>query len=407
MTVNQGFYFPDETYYERAAARLNTALEKGWITNEDKKIISRYLLEKDSVGIGPKRHLKLATTLVLLREYHPPYLECTTEDVLTAFSALKFAKIKRRRGEVVENKNLPRMKQNTISDKQKILKSFFLWVSENGINPNLDHLRLSKIKPARVDYNTVRDSDLLTEEELQAFFKACTTTRDKAMYHVMFEGALRVGEIGNLQFKDLELNDRYCKIITAEKTGIQRIIPLHSSQVYLSRWLNEYPKQNPSPEDFVFLNRRNSPISRTVIASQMTRIGERAGIKKKIHPHLFRHTRITMLSRSGLDEAKIKLLAWGNLSTEQMKTYNHLTPSDLEEALAEIDGIETPKKKKKSLLNPIQCPKCGTINPAGHKYCECCMKPLTKEGEEDLELLGRLLLEKLKVNPAALGEILK
>ena len=47
---DQGFYFSDETYYERAAARLDTALEKGWITKEDKNIISRYLLEKDSIG---------------------------------------------------------------------------------------------------------------------------------------------------------------------------------------------------------------------------------------------------------------------------------------------------------------------------------------------------------------------
>ena len=42
-----------------------------------------------------------------------------------------------------------------------------------------------------------------------------------------------------------------------------------------------------------------------------------------------------MLSRSGLDEAKIKMIAWGNQSTNMMRTYNHLTVSDLEEALAE------------------------------------------------------------------------
>lgn len=407
MTANQSFYFSDEQHYERAANRINQALKEGRITQDDKKIITRYLREKDSLGIGPKRHLKLATNLVLLREYLPPYLECTTDDILEAFNALRFAKRRPRGYEKVSEKDLPRMKQNTISDKQRILKYLSVWMAENQINPQLDLLRLTKMKPMRIDYQTVKEGDLLTEEELQAFFNACLTTRDRAMFHLMFEGALRAGDVGNLQFKDLELNERYCRITTNQKTEIPRTIPIYSSRVYLAQWLNEYPKHNPSPDDFVFLNAWNKPISHGVITSQMKRIGERAGIQKSLHPHLLRHTRITMLSRSGLDEAKLKLLAWGNQSTDMMKTYNHLTSADLEEALAELNGIETPKKKQRNLLKPVQCPKCGTINPAGHSYCETCNKPLTKKAEDDLAALGKDLLERLTKNPGALIEMFK
>lgn len=407
MTTNQVFYCSDAAYYDRAANRIARALEEGQITQDDKKIISRYLLEKDAAGISPARHLKLATNLVLLREYHPPYLECTTEDVLEAFNNLRFAKRKAMGWEKNREEDLPRMKQNTISDKQRILKYMFVWIAENGINPQLDLVKLSRMRPVSVDYQTVKEQDLLTEEELQAFFNACLTPRDRAMFNIMFEGALRVGDIGNLQFKNLELNERYCRITTNQKTGIQRIIPLTSSRVYLSQWLNTYPKQQPSPDDFVFLNAWNRPISHGAITSQMNKIGKRAGIQRKLHPHLFRHTRITMLSRSGLDEAKIKMLAWGNQSTDMMKTYNHLTTTDLEEALAELNGIETPKKKQRSLLKPIQCPKCGTINPPGFSYCEKCNKPLTKKAEGDLEALGKELLERLTKNPGALIEMFK
>lgn len=407
MTTNQVFYCSDSEYYARAETCISKALNERRITQDDKKIISKYLLEKNAAGISPARHLKLASNLVLLREYHPPYLECTTEDVLEAFNNLRFAKRKPTRNEKVDESSLPRMKQNTVSDKQRILKYMFVWVAENRINPNLDLVKLSKMKPTSVDYNTVKEADLLTEEELLGFFRACLTPRDRAMFHVMYEGALRVGDIGNLQFKDLEINEKYCRIQTTQKTGIQRIIPLHSSRVYLTQWLNIYPKANPSPEDFVFLNAWNRPISHGAITSQMNKIGQRAGIQKKLHPHLFRHTRITMLSRSGLDEAKIKMLAWGNQSTDMMKTYNHLTVSDLDEALAELNGIETPKKKQKSLLKPIQCPKCGTINPAGHSYCETCNKPLTEKAEQDLEALGKELLERLTKNPGALIEMFK
>lgn len=407
MTANQVFYCSDKTYLERADNYIDRALNEGRITQDDKRLIHEYLLEKDTSGVSPTRHWKLANHLVLLREYHPPYLDCTTEDVLAAFNALKYAKRKPRGSEKFTEDDAPPLKQNTIGDKQRVLKYMFLWIAENGKNPNLDQKKLRKMRPFKVDYNTVNENELLTEEELQAFFNACQTPRDKAMFNLMFEGALRAGDIGNLQFKDLELNEKYCRIRTSQKTGIQRIIPIQSSRIYLSHWINNYPKQNPTPNDFVFLKADGRPITHTTINEQMKEISIRAGITKRVHPHIFRHTRITMLSRSGLDEAKIKLLAWGNQGTSMMNTYNHLTVSDLEEALAEHNGIETPKKKQKSLLKPVQCPKCGTINPAGHKYCECCMKPLTKEGEEDLEALGRMLLEKLKVNPAALGEILK
>lgn len=407
MTANQVFYCSDRTYLDRADNYIEQALEEGRITQDDKKLIQEYLLEKDTSGITPTRHWKLANHLVLLREYHPSYLECTTEDVLAAFNALKYAKRKPRRSENFTEAEAPPLKQNTIGDKQRVLKYMFLWIAENGVNPNLDLKKLRKMRPLRVDYNTVNDNELLTEEELQAFFNACQSLRDKAMFSLMFEGALRAGDIGNLQFKNLELNERYCRIKTSEKTGIQRTIPIQSSRIYLTHWLNSYPKQNPSPNDFVFLKMDGRPITHATITKQMKEISTRAGISKRVHPHIFRHTRITMLSRSGLDEAKIKLLAWGNQGTSMMRTYNHQTISDLEEALAEHNGIETPKKKQKSLLNPIQCPKCGTVNPAGHKYCECCMKPLSKDGEEELEVLGKVLLEKLKVNPAALGELLK
>lgn len=407
MTTNQVFYCPDRTYYERSESYIDRALREGRITQDDKKLINSYLLEKDSLGISPTRHWKLVNHLILLREYHPPYLECTTEDVLAAFNSLKYAKRKPRRSETFSEAEAPLLKQNTIGDKQRVLKYMFLWIAENGKNPNLDPGKLRKMRPLKVDYNTVHEGELLTEEELQAFFSACLSARDRAMFNVMFEGALRAGDVGNLQFKDLELNERYCRIKTSQKTGIQRIIPIQSSRVYLSQWLNNYPKQNPSPEDFVFLNNQGNPITHAAITKQISKISTRAGITKKIHPHIFRHTRITMLSRSGLDEAKIKLIAWGNQSTNMMRTYNHLTVSDLEEALAELNGIETPKKRTESFLKPIQCPKCGTINPAGYSYCETCNKPLTQKAEADLEALGKDLLERLTKNPSALIDIFK
>jgi hypothetical protein len=120
---------------------------------------------------------------------------------------------------------------------------------------------------------------------------------------------------------------------------------------------------------------------------------EDAGITREITPHIFRHTRITDLLRLGVPEQTIKMLAWGTVTTDMLRIYAHLTPTDAEADLNKWMGV-TPKKTKPvfaDIATPIQCTSCGLINPKSNRFCGECGIALTKEDKEKHEQLLNLL----------------
>ena len=106
---------------------------------------------------------------------------------------------------------------------------------------------------------------------------------------------------------------------------------------YLAAWRNDYPSPVTS-DSFTFLNNKHTPIGYAGIAKQLRIIAGRAGIKKHITPHIFRHTRATIMIRQGYGEAIIKKLLWGNLNSDMFSTYLHLVDGDVERVIAEKAG---------------------------------------------------------------------
>jgi site-specific recombinase XerD len=398
-------------YYQRSAECLRNAVDMGRITIRDKQLIEEFITEQDAKGISPSRHHKLVKLIVGNREFHPAFVDCTNADVLRAVSKIRYVKRKPRRNEKRAAEDMPLTTQNTISDRTRLLKRFFIWIIENGYNSYLDAKKIMGIKPPAFKRDCIQAADILTEDEVLSFLNACYTSRDKALFNVLFEGALRVGDIGNLRFQDLLITDNVCRLKTSGKTGVLRTIPLFSSRAYLSQWINVYPGE-VTPDKFVFVKNNGQPLTHAGIATLTRKIAVRAGITKKVYPHLFRHTRISYWTREGLDEAKIKLLAWGSQNTQMMGVYSHLTVDDLEKSLAEMQGIEMPTsghadtQSHKRPLKPIQCSHCGSINPPGSMYCGVCYYPLTRDSEEEIIRLAGIIKDKLLSNPEAFAAML-
>jgi site-specific recombinase XerD len=83
------------------------------------------------------------------------------------------------------------------------------------------------------------------------------------------------------------------------KTGMRRVRIIFSSP-YLATWLENHPFRD-NPEAFVWIGigtvDRNVHLQYGAIRMHLKRIAEKAGIKKRIHPHLFRHSRSTHLAK--------------------------------------------------------------------------------------------------------------
>ena len=252
---------------------------------------------------------------------------------------------------------------------------------------------------------------IFTKEEIFAMLKACQSSRDRAIVAVLYDGALRCGELGTLRWNQVEFTDVDATVTVRFKTEKTRLIPLFMAREYLSAWKNDYPGE-PAGDNFVFLtsgggrNRTGrNQLQYAGVAKQIKQIAVRAGITKHVTPHLFRHSKITHLIQDGCQESMIKLLGWGHTSTDMMdKCYGHVGPSDVKKERARLAGVQIDAKPRSKILEPRQCPRCGTIAGPTQQWCPVCSIGLTPEANqkvkvatEQAELLPeyKMLLEKV------------
>ena len=110
---------------------------------------------------------------------------------------------------------------------------------------------------------------------------------------------------------------------------------------------------------------------------------KRAGITKRIYPHLFRHTRASILA-SRVAEAPLESQMGWVPGTKQMATYVHLSGKQTDAAILKAYGVEVQDKGISEPM-PTKCPRCGEPNPSESTYCRKCWLPLTIEATMELK----------------------
>jgi hypothetical protein len=126
------------------------------------------------------------------------------------------------------------------------------------------------------------------------------------------------------------------------------------------------------------VNERGKPLIHATINKRLKCIAKDAGIIKHITPHVFRHSRITHLIKEKVPESVIKLMMWGNISTDMFQTYAHLTGQDIDSAMLEAYGISVTDNDNTTMrLELVQSPHCRKINPPISNYCFSCVQRLT------------------------------
>jgi len=177
------------------------------------------------------------------------------------------------------------------------------------------------------------------------------------------------------------------------KTGIPRYIQLVMPKKFFAEWRADYPVQI-TPDSLVFLNERGGPLTYAGGSSEIRRIARRANLPKRITPHILRHSRITYLLREDMKESTLKLMIWGSMSSEMLKTYVHLTGLDIDTKISRLYGMDAGQGTVRyEKLEPIVCPSCNLVNPPGEDYCRNCMEPLTPEAIAEEESVQRFVLK--------------
>ena len=116
----------------------------------------------------------------------------------------------------------------------------------------------------------------------------------------------------------------------------------------------------------------------------LKRLAQKAGVKKRINPHSFRHARASYLANHMTERQMEQYLGW-TPGSKMPKIYVHLSGRDTDAALLRIHGLEAPETKKGPILSPTLCPRCQQRNDPTVRFCAKCGLPLTIQAALEIE----------------------
>jgi integrase/recombinase XerD len=158
--------------------------------------------------------------------------------------------------------------------------------------------------------------------------------RNKAILETMYSCGLRVSEVVGLKISQLYLDLGFIRVLG--KGDKERLVPIGSSAV---KYINIYKKNirvhtgiKKGNEDILFLNQRGSRLSRVMIFYIVRDLAIKAGIKKTVSPHTFRHSFATHLVEGGADLRAVQEML-GHESITTTEIYTHLDREFLRKTL--------------------------------------------------------------------------
>lgn len=172
--------------------------------------------------------------------------------------------------------------------------------------------------------------DVLSFEEVELILVTIDLSqpnghRDRAILETLYACGLRVSEASGLLLSNVFFEDGFVKIVG--KGNKERLVPigehaLHQIQFYKKGFRNKLPVIK-GHEDYLFLNRFGKQLSRISIFKLVKETALKAGIKKSISPHTFRHSFATHLIEGGANLRSVQEML-GHESITTTEIYTHL-----------------------------------------------------------------------------------
>ncbi|MCY1531726.1 Tyrosine recombinase XerD [compost metagenome] len=149
--------------------------------------------------------------------------------------------------------------------------------------------------------------------------------RNKAILELLYGCGLRVTELIELRLSNIFWDTEFIKVLG--KGNKERLVPIGSVALkYLAIYIKEirlYLRIKKGQEDYIFLNKFGSRLSRISVFTLIKSLAIKAGIQKSISPHTFRHSFATHLIEGGADLRAVQEML-GHASITTTEIYTHL-----------------------------------------------------------------------------------
>jgi integrase/recombinase XerD len=229
-----------------------------------------------------------------------------------------------------------------------LLNEFLIWSSEMGMSPRSQSRLVSGIKSffkfllleeiISIDPATLLESPksgrklpvVLSVNEIDRIIEAIDLSkaeghRNKAIIETLYSCGLRVSELINLRITGLSFDESFIKITGKGKK--ERLVPISEKAI---REIENYFIQSrnhlhpsKSAENIVFLNRNGKKLTRVMIFTIVKTLALKAGLRKQISPHTFRHSFATHLVEGGADLRAVQEML-GHESILTTEIYTHI-----------------------------------------------------------------------------------
>jgi len=251
-------------------------------------------------------------------------------------------------------------KEKNISPEEvslKDLQQYLKWIAGLGMSDTSQARMISGIRAfykycllediVKSDPTTLLESpklkralpDTLSFEEIEQIIAAIDLSspeggRNKAILETLYSCGLRVSEITGLRISQLYLDVGFIRV--TGKGDKERLVPIGASAI---KYIHIYKDQirvhvNPQKghEDYLFLNKRGGRLSRVMVFYIIRDLARKAGIRKTISPHTFRHSFATHLVEGGADLRAVQEML-GHASITTTEIYTHLDREFLRKTL--------------------------------------------------------------------------
>ena len=252
------------------------------------------------------------------------------------------------------------------------LEAFILWLNGIGLGARSQARILSALK-SFYKYLLVEDlisedpttllegprlmrkiPEVLSYDEVQQILAIIDLSQDhgvrnRAMLETLYACGLRVTELIELRNSNLYLDIGFVKVIG--KGDKERIVPIGEEAAkhigfYRDTVRRQQTNIHPDHANFLFLNRRGKKLSRVMVFMIVKELAERAGIKKKVSPHTFRHSFATHLIEGGADLKAVQDML-GHESIITTEIYTHLDTDYLKDTILQFH----PRNRKNDQKN--------------------------------------------------------